>query len=152
MSTETHKPRHSEEQLPLNEDVSFEATDVETKSILTYLLYLAITVAATFAICVYIFRYSAGVAERSDTPPPPVHQGVGPTVPPEPRLQGILGHETDPQEDLREKVKADSEANEKFAWIDEKAGIAQIPVKEAMKIIAEKGLPASAAPPAEKKK
>jgi predicted 3-demethylubiquinone-9 3-methyltransferase (glyoxalase superfamily) len=73
-------------------------------------------------------------------------------MPPEPRLQGILGHETDAQQDLRNKVKEDTAANEKLGWIDEKAGIAQIPVKDAMKIIAEKGFPAVTTPPAEKKK
>jgi hypothetical protein len=72
-------------------------------------------------------------------------------MPPEPRLQGVPGHGTDPQQDLRNKLKADSEANEQFGWIDQTTGIAQIPVKDAMKIIAEKGLPAVTTPPAQKK-
>jgi len=46
----------------------------------------------------------------------------------------------------------DAEANEKAGWLDQNAGIAQIPVADAMKIIAEKGLPAAAVAPAEKKK
>jgi hypothetical protein len=53
---------------------------------------------------------------------------------------------------MRDKLKADNEENEQTRWIDRGSGIAQIPVKEAMKIIAEKGLPAVPAPPAEKKK
>ena len=53
---------------------------------------------------------------------------------------------------LREKMREDTEANEKAGWIDQTNGIAQIPVQDAMKIIAEKGLPAAATPPAEKKK
>ncbi len=73
-------------------------------------------------------------------------------MPPEPRLQGVPGHQTDPQADLRQKVHDDSEANEKFEWIDRGSGIAQIPVKDAMKMIAEKGLPAGPAPAMEKKK
>jgi hypothetical protein len=152
MTTEIHKTDHAAGQLPRHDNVSFESSDVQTKSILTYLLYLAITVIAAFAICVYILRYTTNFAAQSDTPPAPVHQGIAPTMPPEPRLQGILGHETDAQQDRRNKLKEDTEANEKLGWIDEKAGIAQIPVKDAMKIIAEKGLPAVAAPPAEKKK
>jgi hypothetical protein len=152
MSTEIHKTGHAAGQLPTHDDVSFESSDVQTKSILNYLLYLAITVTATFAICVYILRYTTNFAAQSDTPPAPVHQGIAPTMPPEPRLQGILGHETDAQQDRRNKLKEDTDANEKFGWIDEKAGIAQIPVKDAMKIIAEKGLPAVSAPPVEKKK
>jgi hypothetical protein len=152
MSTEIHKTSDSAGQLAQHDDVSFESSDVETKSILAYLAYLAIVVFAAFAICIYIFRYTTKFAARSETPPPPVRQGVPPTMPPEPRLQGILGHETDAQQDLRNKVKADTEANEKLGWIDENAGIAQIPVRDAMKIVAEKGLPVVPSPPAEKKK
>jgi hypothetical protein len=152
MSTELHKTSHSAGQLPQNDDVSFESSDVQTKSILAYLAYLAITVIVTFAVCIYIFRYTTNFAAQTDTPPAPIHKGIAPTMPPEPRLQGILGHQTDAQQDLRNKVKEDTEANEKLGWIDEKAGIAQIPVRDAMKIITEKGLPAVPAPPAEKKK
>ena len=36
---------------------------------------------------------------------------------------------------------------EGYFWVDEKAGIAHIPVAEAMKIVAEKGLPRWAAAP-----
>jgi hypothetical protein len=74
------------------------------------------------------------------------------TMPPEPRLQGVPGHGTDPQYDLRAKLQQDTEDNEKVGWIDQTAGIARIPVEDAMKIIAEKGLPAASTPPAEKKK
>jgi len=49
-------------------------------------------------------------------------------------------------------MKADAEANEQLQWIDQKNGIAQIPVEDAMKIIAEKGLPVVPTPPAEKQK
>jgi hypothetical protein len=152
MSTEIHKTSHSAGQPPQHDDVSFESSDVQTKSILAYLVYLAIVVFAAFAICIYIFRYTTKFAAQSDTPQVPAHQGIAPTMPPEPRLQGILGHQTDAQQDLRNKVKEDTRANEKLGWIDEKAGVAQIPVRDAMKIIAEKGLPAVSAPPAEKKR
>jgi hypothetical protein len=53
---------------------------------------------------------------------------------------------------MRDKIAADTKANESYGWVDEKAGIAQIPVKEAMKIIAEKGLPVAAPAAPEKKK
>jgi hypothetical protein len=64
--------------------------------------------------------------------------------PPEPRLQGVPGHEIDPQEDHREKIRADRAANEQYRWIDASSGIAQIPVSEAMKIIVAKGVTGSA--------
>ena len=43
------------------------------------------------------------------------------------------------------------EANETLGWIDKQAGVVQIPVHDAMKIIAQKGLPAAGALAAEKK-
>jgi hypothetical protein len=151
MSTESHNtgqpPRHT--------DVSFEERDIKAGSIYRYLLALGVATAAALVICIYILRLTTNFMASSDTAPPPSREALGKnfrTMPPEPRLQGIPGHETDPQQDLRDKVKIDTAANERFDWIDRNSGIAQIPVKDAMKIVAEKGLPGISAPPAEKKK
>jgi hypothetical protein len=151
MSTESHntgqEPRHT--------DVSFEERDVQTGTIYGYLLALALAVVASALICVYILRLTRNYAASIDAPPPPSRDALGKDyrmMPPEPRLQGVPGHQSDPQADLRQKVHDDSEANEKLEWIDRGSGIAQIPVKDAMKIIAEKGLPAGPAPAVEKKK
>ena len=54
--------------------------------------------------------------------------------------------------DLRKKNQGDAEANEKLEWIDKPGGVAQIPVREAIKILAEKGLSGGPLPAAEKKK
>jgi len=151
MSTESpntgQEPRHT--------DVSFEERDVQTGTIYGYLLALALAVVASALICVYILRFTRNYAASTDAPPPPSRDALGKDyrmMPPEPRLQGVPGHQTDPQADLRQKVHDDSEANEKLEWIDRGSGIAQIPVKDAMKVIAERGLPAVPAPPVEKKK
>jgi hypothetical protein len=93
---------------------------------------------------------------ESDTPVPPVRAEMSPAerdekaLPPEPRLQGVPGHVADPQQDLRDKIEADTKANESFGWIDKANGVAKISVSEAMKIIAEESGTPSAAP--EKKK
>jgi hypothetical protein len=65
------------------------------------------------------------------------------SLPPEPRLQGVPGHLSDPQQDLRDKIAADTAANESIGWMNKSNGIAKIPVSEAMKLIAEKGAVAS---------
>jgi hypothetical protein len=151
MSTESHntgqEPRHT--------DVSFEERDIKASTIYGYLLALALAVVASFLICVYILRFTLNFAASSETPPPPSREALGKDfrmLPPEPRLQGVPGHQTDPQADLRYKNQEDAAANEKLEWIDKAGGVAQIPVKDAMKIVAEKGLPAGPAPAAEKKK
>jgi 7-keto-8-aminopelargonate synthetase-like enzyme len=151
MSTESHntgqEPRHT--------DVSFEERDIKTGTIYGYLLALGIAVVASLLVCIYILRFTLNYAASTDTPPPPSRAALGKdyrALPPEPRLQGVPGHETDPQADMRKKIQEDSEANEKLEWIDRSSGIAQIPVKDAMKFIAEKGLNPAPAPAVEKKK
>jgi hypothetical protein len=150
MSTDSHnagqEPRHT--------DVSFEERDVQASTIYGYLFTLGLAVVISALICVYILRFTLRYAASTDTPPPPSREALGKdrVLPPEPRLQGVPGHQTDPQADLRKKIQEDSEANEKLEWIDKSGGIAQIPVKDAMKIVAEKGLPVGPPPAAEKKK
>jgi hypothetical protein len=141
-------------QEPRNTDVSFEPRDIQVGSIYGYMLALAAATIAAFIICVFILRFTRQHAAAIDTPPPPSREAQGKDfgMPPEPRLQGVPGHEADPQRDLRNKIKADTQANEKFDWIDKNSGVAQIPVKDAMRIIAEKGLPATSAAQPEKKK
>ena len=104
-------------------------------------------------VCIFVLRVTTKIAVDYDTPPPAVRQEMGTAydaLPPEPRLQGVPGHPEDPQADLRNKIAADEKANETTGWIDQNTGVAQIPVSEAMKIIAEKGLPGASAA-AEKK-
>jgi hypothetical protein len=155
MSIESHNSAHNAGALPEHDTVAFETRDVKARTIYVYLTVLAIAVILSYVVCVFILRATTKFAAESDTPPPPVRQELGKdylTMPPEPRLQGVPGHRTDPQYDLREKMLEDTEANEKAGWIDQNSGIAQIPVEDAMRIIAEKGLPAASTPPAEKKK
>jgi len=150
MSTEQQHGQHAGE-LPRHDDVAFEPRDLNPMVIVRYLIYLAITVVVSLAICVWVYDFTSKLAADGDAPLPPVREGKAPSLPPEPRLQGVTGHDTDAQEDLRRMIKQDAEANARLGWVDEKAGIAQIPVEDAMKIIAQKGLPAVSAPPAEKK-
>jgi hypothetical protein len=155
MSTESHNSAHNAGAQPEHDTVAFETRDVKAHTIYLYLAVLAIAVILSYVVCVFVLRATTKMAAESDTPPPSVRQEMGKdylTMPPEPRLQGVPGHGTDPQYDLREKLREDREANEKAGWIDQTSGVAQIPVEDAMKIIAEKGLPAASALPAEKKK
>jgi len=153
MSTDIHHGAGSPGDLPRNSTVSFETRDVKVRAIYWYLVVLTISVIGSFLICVFVWRYTARFVARDDAPMMPARAAMGRdyhTMPPEPRLQGVPGHDTDPQQDRRDKVQADNEANEKYGWVDQKSGIAQIPVKEAMKIIAAKGLPAVPSAPEKK--
>jgi hypothetical protein len=156
MSTEkSHTPRSHQGAEPVHADISFEERDVRVTTIYRYLGVLAVAVILTYGVCVYILRQTVHVATQADTPPPPVRTELGSSyrqLPPEPRLQGIPGHPQDPQLDRRQKLEADRQALEKTQWLDQSAGIAEIPIEDAMRIIAEKGVPGATPAPSEKKK
>jgi hypothetical protein len=152
MNNRSHGAPHGNDAELRNPDVSFEKADVQPTTIYWYLGALAISVILSYVACVFVLRLTTKMAVEYDTPPPMIRQEMGSAyeaMPPEPRLQGVPGHGNDPQTDLRQKVESDTEANQKYGWIDQNAGVAQIPVQDAMKIIAEKGLPG--VPPAGKK-
>jgi hypothetical protein len=151
MSTEHHKSVAREGRRPQHDEVSFEARDVRSTPILKFLSYLGVAIVLSYLLTLGIYHGLTNLWSSNYVPPPPSRGEAGPAMPPEPRLQGVPGHLTDPQQDLRDKLQADSEANDKLGWIDEPSGIAQIPVKDAMQLIVEKGLPAVTSPPAEKK-
>jgi hypothetical protein len=149
MSTEHLNHGQTNGERPHHADVSFEGTDVRSLPIFKFLTYLGITVIASFILSIGIYKGLKNYWTNSYDAPAPTRE-AGPQFPPEPRMQGMPGHLTDPQHDMREKVEADTKANNELGWVDKNAGIAQIPVKDAMKLIVEKGLPAVSAP-AEKK-
>jgi len=154
MTTDPHKPGSGN--LPEHGDVSFESRDISISSVLWSLVYLALTVFISLIICWYFFKFTAQYVSSQEKPRPLIRQQMSSedekrmAMPTEPRLQGVPGHESDPQQDMRDKIASDTTANESYRWVDEKAGIAQIPVKEAMQIIAEKGLPVIVATPEKK--
>ena len=120
MSTESHNSAHNAGAVPEHDTVAFESRDVKARTIYVYLAVLAVAVVLSYVASVFILRVTTKMAAESDTPPPPVRQEMKNylTMPPEPRLQGVPGHGTDPQYDLREKVREDTEANEKAGWIE----------------------------------
>jgi hypothetical protein len=155
MNTESHKIEPGMDPEPRHADVAYEQQDVKVDSIYRYLAALGVTTVVALIICLLILRYTTRFVASNEAPPPESRQALGKDfkeLPPEPRLQGVPGHPSDPQQDLRNKISADTEAHERLGWIDKQSGIAQIPVEDAMKIIAEKGLNPVAASPVEKRK
>jgi len=156
MSTK-EKHGHDANGAPVHSDVTFEPRDIDIGTIARYLVYLAITILIALVICVPILKVLTKYVAEQDTPMPAVRAAMTQQqrdeqqLPPQPRLQGVPGSTNDPQQDMRDKMAADSRANETLAWVDKEKGIAQIPVADAMKIIAEKGAVPAAPAVAEKK-
>ncbi len=151
MSTDPRKSGHDDVRAPHHDDVSFETQDVKGSPIVKFLTILGIAVALSYVLTLGVYKGLTKYWNSTYTQMEPSHEGVSATMPPEPRLQGMPGHLTDPQQDWRIMLKTDTEANDELGWVDEKAGVARIPVKDAMELIVEKGLPPVPAMPAEKK-
>jgi hypothetical protein len=158
MSTKDHRGHGSENGgLPVHGDVTFEERDINVGTVVKQLIYLGITIVVALLICIPILKFLTGMAAESDTPMAPVRAEMSQeareqqAMPPEPRLQGVPGHEADPQQDLRDKIEADTKANQSFGWVDKANGIAKIPVKDAMKILAGKSGSVARAAAQEKK-
>jgi len=148
MSTDHHSHGATANGRPIHEDVSFEPRDVKTSPILKFMLYLGIVIVLSYVMVYGVYKGLGYFWSGTHEPPMPSRAGMDPQVmmPPEPRLQEMPGHLIDPQEDYRQKLKADIAANNKLEWIDQQGGVAQIPVKDAMQLIVDKGFPAIKAP------
>jgi hypothetical protein len=70
----------------------------------------------------------------------PVVLSEKPQLPPEPRLQAV------PRLDLRSLREGEDQVLNSYAWVDPNRGIARIPIAEAIKIVAAKGLPTKPSP------
>jgi hypothetical protein len=147
MSTDPRVPPHAPGDTGLvHEDVAYDRSDVRPGSVMAFLFYLVLGVAVMFLSVWGVLRLIESRTARFDAPPSPLRQGIEKQRPPEPRLQGVAGHESDPQQDLREMRSNAEKDLSSFGWVDEKNGVARIPIAEAMKIIVEKGLPQQSQP------
>jgi len=124
-----------------NPSVSYEPKDVNAGTIVKYLAALLLTIFASMLIARGVHRALVARAAQEVPYVSPLRQGAGRILPPEPRLQGGPGHQLPPQEEFR-RTRAEAEATlESYGWVDEKAGIARVPIEEAMRLLAERGPP-----------
>ncbi len=124
-----------------NDEIRFETRDVRATAILKFAVYLFI---ATIAVLFLMQRLYVAFArfEASRQPPAPIMQTAPDRKPPLPRLQ-----ETPPL-DLEAMHKSEDAALSSYGWADPTTGVVRIPIDEAMRIVAERGLPARGAEPA----
>ena len=128
---------------PRHADVQFEKTDIRGTPVLRFVIALGFAIAAVVGLLLFLYRGLASYL-ASLQPPPPIMQFEADRRPPLPRLQAH------PADDLA-KVRAEEKATlESYGWVDRDAGVVRIPISEAMKLIAARGLPEpSPAKPAE---
>jgi hypothetical protein len=116
--------------------VHHETSDVNIGGIFRFALALLLTGVALHVFVWLLVLFFAARDARPVTPDFPLAAGQENRVPPEPRLQ------TNPRQDLRDLRGAEDTVLTGYGWVDKNAGIARIPIGEAMKLTVERGLPA----------
>jgi hypothetical protein len=123
-----------------DDHVHHERTDVNVSGVLLFAVGLFVVAAVVHLLIWVLFGFfdSREAVRRAREYPLAAAQEN--QVPPEPRLQ------TNPREDMRELRDREDEVLTSYGWVDKHAGIARIPIEEAMKIVVERGLPARQVP------
>ncbi len=118
-----------------NPEVRHEKSDVDTKAIGRFGIGLGITLIATFLLLFALFAYFTAREVRLGRGP--ARLATGDQLPPEPRL------EVSPRANLEEFRAAEEKALGTYGWVAREKGTVRIPIKRAMELIAERGLPAA---------
>jgi hypothetical protein len=134
------EPRAVATGLSENPEVRFETSDVDASSLLKYGFWLVVT---TAVVVVLLWRlYFVFVAqEAARQPPPPVMK-----VDPEAMTVPLPNLQTLPALDLSEFRAREDSVLHSYGWVDKQASVVRIPIEEAMRILAERGLPQVAPP------
>jgi hypothetical protein len=96
---------------------------------------LAVLVVISIVAMKGVFEFLDRQQSRNDVVPLPM-MTQRPQQPPEPRLQ------TTPVPNRKLIVEQESKRLTTYGWVDSKSGVVRIPVDQAMKLLAERGLPA----------
>jgi hypothetical protein len=109
-------------------------SDVDVRAIVGFGIALLVVGAVVHLLLWLLFAYFS--AEASRIPREfPLAAAEQQQLPPEPRLQA------NPREDLREFRQREDAILNSYGWVDKGAGIARIPIDEAIRITVQKGLP-----------
>jgi len=110
--------------------------DVNIGAIFKFCLGLIVTAVVVQGVVWVLFQYLAGREAVRVPLEFPLAVGQDERVPPAPRLQ------TNPREDLKELRDHENAVLNNYGWVDKAAGVVRIPIDEAIKKTAERGLPA----------
>jgi hypothetical protein len=117
-------------------EVAHDDREIDVNAIVKVSMGIAALTLLSLAVAAVMARWLSAEANAGRAPPP-VPPGVEiPTAPPDPKLQ------PDPYAGLR-ALRAEEKATlDSYGWVDEKNGVARIPIERAIDILSARGLPA----------
>ena len=117
-----------------NPDTTHETSDINIRAIIWFIVILTAIVLSMNVSMWAMFRVLQHFERKFDPAITPLARPAGEN-PPEPRLQ------TTPWTDLR-TFRADQEHHlNGYGWVDEKLGVARIPISKAKEMLLQKGIP-----------
>jgi len=128
-----HDPR--EEDPDRNPSVAFEGAEEDVQAVSSFGIGLAIGIVVVAFAMWGLFEWFYTREDMANPTVAPVVLSEKPQLPPEPRLQAV------PRFDLRALRESEDSVLLNYAWVDPDHGIVRIPIAEAIKIVAAKGLP-----------
>ena len=124
---------------PTPADAEYEHTDIEPSIASKFAVWLTVACLISAAIVYGTFWFFEGVAVTSNQQIQQFPMAVGQIKePPGPRLQ------TQPFKDIFMLRQAENERLTTYGWVDQGSGVVHIPVDEALRIVAERGVVPSA--------
>ncbi|MCI0723210.1 MAG: hypothetical protein L0338_30250, partial [Acidobacteria bacterium] len=114
--------------------IHHETRDVHVRPLAWLGVGLAVLIVVSIAAMKGVFDYLDRQQAKEDVSPSPI-MVQRPQQPPEPRLQ------TTPVPNRKLILEGESKWLSSYGWVEQKAGVVRIPVEQAMKLLAERGLP-----------
>ena len=114
-------------------ETGHELSDLSPKKIAIFGASLAATIIIVLWVCFELWQHYATVSMKTEVPPSPLSYTREPT--PEPHLL------VSPGRDLKAMRSAEDWILNSYAWVDREKGIVRIPIKRAIDILAQRGLP-----------
>jgi hypothetical protein len=118
-----------------NVEVVHEESDVNVSAIIRYGIGLLVIAAVLHVFLWWLQGTYSRQNQRAQTQVYPLAAGQQDRLPPSPRFQENPQQEL---QDLRAKQKAQLEG---YGWVNKEAGVARIPIEDAMKMVVERGVP-----------
>jgi cytoskeletal protein RodZ len=116
-----------------------ETTDASISALVKFGVGLFFLIVVVLAGANWMFNYFRNT-QQLGPPASPFEESR--TMPPQPRLQ------VRPAQDLKQLRTTEDERLNSYGWVDQKTGVARIPIDRAMDLLIEKGLPVRAGAPA----
>ena len=134
--TDPHPHHYSDAEMH-NEAVAHEATDINIRALVSFAIGLAVVVIVSAVLMALLWRGFESQAAGRDPQISPIAAPAG-QKPAGPQLL------TDEPGNLRKIRAEEAQKLDSYGWVDEKGGVAHVPIEDAKKLLVQHGVPVRA--------